>query len=493
MKAGWNLFRHFVFLPVLFLLSPGWAQQNPHGNLNMACEDCHSGTDWHTIVPGKFNHTQTGFSLDGVHRKTACFDCHQSLIFSDARPQCISCHTDVHKGELGNACEDCHSPQTWQNDTKMRVYHEQLNFPLTGVHANLDCASCHTNEQQRQYANTPVECAGCHLDNFMRTINPQHQKVGFSTKCETCHLLSDNDWRAATYAHTARFPLVGGHGGLQCEACHGAEYKALSIDCWNCHDNNYRNAKDPDHQAGGFNHDCTFCHNINAWSPADFNHDNTGFPLTGAHQSLDCISCHANGYINTPKDCWSCHAANYTAATDPDHTANNFSHQCETCHSTSAWSPATFDHSQTSFPLTGAHANINNCVDCHSNGYSNTPTACVACHQQNYDASTDPNHRAAGFPTTCEQCHSTSAWSPANWDHDSQYFPIYSGKHRGEWNVCSDCHVDAADYKRFECINCHEHDRSRTDSKHSGVSGYSYNSAACYNCHPTGSEEGGDD
>jgi hypothetical protein len=24
------------------------------------------------------------------------------------------------------------------------------------------------------------------------------------------------------------------------------------------------------------------------------------------------------------------------------------------------------------------------------------------------------------------------------------------------------------------------------DNQHSGVSGYSYNSSACYNCHPTG-------
>jgi hypothetical protein len=38
----------------------------------------------------------------------------------------------------------------------------------------------------------------------------------------------------------------------------------------------------------------------------------------------------------------------------------------------------------------------------------------------------------------------------------------------------------------FSCITCHAHNQSDMDNKHSGVSGYSYNSAACYQCHPTG-------
>ncbi len=490
---GRNLFHTFFIYVMFFLITFLQAQENPHGKIDFQCLDCHTSGDWHKIATAGFDHDQTGFALAGTHKKTACVNCHKSLVFSEVRTACIACHTDVHKAELGENCVDCHTPRTWQNDLQMREYHQELSFPLTGVHANLDCASCHKNEQQRQYANTPVECMGCHMDNFMSTINPQHRKVGFSTKCSTCHLPSDKDWRAATYTHSARFPLNGGHAGLQCAECHGSDYKAVSIDCWNCHDANYRAVKDPDHQANGFSHDCTTCHNINSWTPADFDHDKTAFPLSGAHKVLDCVACHNAGYGNTPVDCWSCHSSDFTASVNPDHVVNNFDHQCETCHTTTSWKPASFDHNQTGFPLTGAHASVSNCVDCHSNGYSNTSSACVACHQQNYDATTDPSHVAAQFPTTCEDCHSTNAWKPANWDHDGQYFPIYSGKHRGEWTVCADCHNNSGDYVKFECINCHEHDRTRTDSKHSGVSGYSYNSAACYDCHPTGTAEGGND
>jgi len=42
---------------------------------------------------------------------------------------------------------------------------------------------------------------------------------------------------------------------------------------------------------------------------------------------------------------------------------------------------ATFDHSQTPFPLTGAHATLT-CTQCHiHNIFAGTPTACYACHK----------------------------------------------------------------------------------------------------------------
>ncbi|RMG63668.1 MAG: hypothetical protein D6715_10875, partial [Calditrichaeota bacterium] len=146
-----------------------------------------------------------------------------------------------------------------------------------------------------------------------------------------------------------------------------------------------------------------------------------------------------------------------------------------------------FDHSQTQFPLTGAHVSLN-CVACHASGYTNTPTDCYSCHQANYNSTTNPNHQAAGFPTDCQNCHNTSNWNQTTWDHDNQYFPIYSGKHKGKWSVCADCHVDGNNFAVFECIFCHEHRKSKMDQKHQGVSGYVYLSTACYSCHPDGND-----
>ena len=67
----------------------------------------------------------------------------------------------------------------------------------------------------------------------------------------------------------------------------------------------------------------------------------------------------------------------------------------------------------TNFPLTGAHLSIS-CQDCHASGYQGTPTECVACHQTNYNNTTNPDHEALMLPTNCESCHSTNPdWQPA--------------------------------------------------------------------------------
>jgi len=61
------------------------------------------------------------------------------------------------------------------------------------------------------------------------------------------------------------------------------------------------------------------------------------FPLTGRHATLACADCHANGrYRGTARQCIECHAA---AA-----PVNHFPGSCDTCHSTAAWKPATFNH-----------------------------------------------------------------------------------------------------------------------------------------------------
>jgi nitrate/TMAO reductase-like tetraheme cytochrome c subunit len=161
----------------------------------------------------------------------------------------------------------------------------------------------------------------------------------------------------------------------------------------------------------------------------------------------------------------------------------NFPQDCSICHNTSAWTPASFNHALTRFPLTGAHISVA-CTSCHSNGvYAGTPTDCYSCHSREYTTTTDPNHVAAGFPRDCSTCHSTAAWTGATFTHAQ--FPIYSGTHAGRWSSCGDCHTNSSNYAVFSCTtSCH--DKTATDSNHRGVSGYVYNSANCYSCHPSG-------
>jgi nitrate/TMAO reductase-like tetraheme cytochrome c subunit len=710
-KTVMKKFYIIVFSVILFLLIVtlvSISQQSvemPHGDIKYDCDECHTAKNW-KVDPSRisFEHRKTGFPLIGVHAIAQCRACHQSLVFSKIGSACVDCHMDIHTGKLGIHCENCHSPVNWEDRQDQFQAHNRTLFPLLGVHALVDCDACHLNQQQDQFALTPVECFGCHLEDYNATENPNHKKAGFDLNCLECHqpqfptwqkttfqhtsafkldgahLQSDcngchaetfigtpiecigchrtdylnttnpnhvvfgfleectlchttqqwqgaffdhvqasgfalvgahmnlqcnechinnqvsglprdcfgchendyniatdpnhvqnnfnhdctlchstNAWEPATFDHNnTQFPLTGAHLSLQCIDCHAGGYTGTPTDCFSCHENDYNSVTDPNHVQNNFSHDCTQCHSTSAWEPATFDHNQTQFPLTGAHLSLQCIDCHANGYTGTPTDCFSCHENDFNSVTDPNHVQNNFSHDCTQCHSTSGWEPATFDHNQTQFPLTGAHLNLqcidchangytgtptdcfschdndynsvtdpnhvqNNfshdctlchstnawepatfdhnqtqfplsgahlnlqCIDCHANGYTGTPTDCYSCHSNDYNSTTNPNHVAAGFPTQCETCHNTSNWTQTTWNHDAQYFPIYSGRHQGEWTVCADCHVDPNNYSVFECIFCHEHnDPNELQSQHQGVSGYQYVSTACYNCHPNG-------
>jgi len=552
-----------IFIFALLISCTGYGQEakkNPHGTkFNVPCLTCHNETSWTDLSDLKFDHDKTGYVLAGGHKYVSCTSCHRNLIFNYVAVTCADCHTDIHKGELGVECENCHNFYNWENRQEIWEQHQQTNFPLIGAHSALDCRSCHVSEQQREFINQPVECKGCHLEAYNNSVNPVHPLAGFSLDCQACHSPTAFRWQNASFIHIASFVLQGGHDNLDCITCHEKSYKETSTDCFECHRLDYENAldpphalfgfptncenchtvfnwerssfdhtaesgfelvgahqttlclschinnqltglprdcigchetdynlaKDPDHIRNQMSTDCNLCHSQNAWEPATFDHANTTFPLTGAHVSLNCIECHSTGYQNTPSECWSCHEADYSSVEDPDHGQNNFDHNCMLCHTTMNWDVSNFDHSITNFQLTGAHV-VLDCDACHSSGFSNTPIECVACHQQDYDNTSDPNHAAAFFPLSCENCHTSTGWTPVNWDHDNQYFPIYSGSHREEWDSCSDCHVDLNDYARFECINCHEHRKSKMDEEHDEESDYEYNSQVCLSCHPTG-------
>jgi hypothetical protein len=171
----------------------------------------------------------------------------------------------------------------------------------------------------------------------------------------------------------------------------------IPSDCYSCHAANYQTA--PGHVANSFPHTCQQCHSITAWLPARYDH--TGFPLTGAHASLDCGRCHTGGTFGPlSSDCYSCHAADYQRA--PNHAALSFPQTCQQCHTTTAWTPSTFQHP---FPLSGPHNQ--SCTTCHTTGSTSTFN-CLNCHTA---ASTNGHHTGvAGYSynsQACYQCHRT--------------------------------------------------------------------------------------
>ena len=62
-------------------------------------------------------------------------------------------------------------------------------------------------------------------------------------------------------------------------------------------------------------------------------------------------------------------------------------------------------------------------------------------------------------------------------------FPIDRGPH-GKF-ACAECHRSSSFFE-FSCTDCHKHSRDKMDDKHKELGGYTYDSRACYSCHPGG-------
>ncbi len=321
-----------------------------------------------------------------------------------------------------------------------------------------------------------------------RPANP-HGK--FKGECSDCH--GATAWKPAKirakFDHAKfGFALEGAHAAAGCMSCHATlDFTQEKQLCVSCHEDIHR---------GEFGDECARCHSARSFidrAGMTRAHQTSRFPLTGAHAAIECEDCHRpagagqSRFVGQQADCAGCHLAEFNTVKSPDHVAGGFPQTCLNCHTTLTWGSARFDHAFTGFPLTGAHRPLA-CASCHTGGtYQGLNAACASCHQGNYDATTSPSHTLLGFSTLCQTCHNTASWAGATFDHDTQNFPIFSGVHAGKWANCATCHTDPANFTQFTCFNCHPHsDKVKTDGNHSQVAGYSYDSQACYTCHPRG-------
>ncbi|UCF66430.1 MAG: hypothetical protein JSV80_11605, partial [Acidobacteriota bacterium] len=447
-------------------------KKSPHGKIEDDCSLCHSNEGW---IPARvsedFNHERF-FALDGAHVQTNCRACHTSLVFSSAEQDCSSCHQDVHQAEMGTDCSRCHSTQSFIDHSEMLRNHVITRFPLTGSHAALDCDACHNREGSgaMEFVNVPTECVACHLDDYLRAREPDHEGLGFPKDCSECH--SSTEWSSShligsDFDHDRTgFPLTGAHRVVDCAACHvGGVFAGTDSDCISCHRTDFEATTEPDHLASGFDTNCSLCHTTTSWRGENFDHSTTAFPLTGSHQAVDCTACHGDGvFEGKSTECVSCHRTDYDGTADPPHAAAGFGTDCTSCHTTATWFGEGFDHNTTDFPLTGAHSGVT-CEACHADAvFDGKPTDCYSCHQTDYENTTDPNHIAAGYGTNCEACHDTTTWFGATFDHNATDFPL-TGAHAAA--ECNACHSDGVyDGKPTDCYSCHQTNYEATTNPH---------------------------
>ena len=311
------------------------------------------------------------------------------------------------------------------------------------------------------------------------TTNPNHVTAGFPQDCTVCH--TTTQWTGATFNHSTttippdRSPCAGHlpavpHRRQVCRAFYGM--LRVPPDRFQRHDQSESRLR-------RLQPDCTNCHTTVQWQGATFNHSTTQFPLTGAHVPVACQRCHTSGpYSSTPVACSACHMANFTGTTNPNHVTAGFPQTCTTCHTTTQWQGASFNHGTTRFILTGAHLQVS-CTLCHTNGrYAGTPTTCSSCHLSRYTGTTNPNHVAAGFPQDCSLCHTTTRWTGATFNHATTRFPL-TGAHVSL--QCQNCHA-GGQYAGMgtACANCHLSRYNATVNPNHRTAGFPQDCTVCH-------------
>jgi hypothetical protein len=400
--------------------------------------------------------------------------------------------------------------------------------PLTRAHAQLEglrsCIRCH---ELRQAGISPALCLSCHtpLARRLRARRGYHGRLS-EKDCASCHQehigaaadIVRLDTASFQHERTG-FPLRGAHATAGCRQCHSAErvvaadvrayassdgflsetYLGLATSCAGCHQS------ESSHEPTINRLPCERCHDERDWKTVDrFDHDESAYPLTGAHRTVLCARCHErSGKLQLTgiahAGCADCHH-------DPH--AGRFGAGCAGCHQTASWQrvpaaqvAARFDHARTRFPLRGVHARAA-CAACHDRSTAHrdgirltfpagsqaatfpppVSANCGSCH-------TDFHHgqvRRGG--EACERCHSEEAWLPVHFDaaaHERTRFAL-AGAHLAV--PCSECHVRASpelppqlQWQDLDCRACHA-----TDDPHRGIFG----TQACGSCHTNGGFKG---
>lgn len=406
--------------------------------------------------------------LSSAHARleARCDSCHTSFRKTAQNGQCSACHKGVgadiatgtryhgkHTPARTAACKSCHSEHKGRGYALIRLDragfdHALSDYPLTGAHARVACASCHGAGSN--YRGVPRDCASCH-----RKRDPHRGQLGAA--CQTCHVTAA--WkpvRGFDHARTS-FALTGAHRQATCIGCHaGQHWKGLATTCSSCH------ARDDAHK-GSRGSNCAGCHTTAAWKTVTFDHAATGFPLVGGHAAATCASCHGPGNVNRHpgRTCIACHAR------DDTHKGQNGS-DCASCHTPRSWRQTSFDHNRmTEFPLKGAHRTAK-CEGCHKQPAKavKPPATCFGCH------AADDTHKG-GNGMDCGRCHTAAAWKTVDFNHATMTdFPL-AGKHARV--RCEGCHVRPAGEVALstQCGSCHA-----KDDVHVGNLG-----ANCARCH----------
>ena len=276
---------------------------------------------------------------------------------------------------------------------------------LSKAHAKLEgldnCQKCH--EPGRKV--TAEKCLACHQPVAERIAAKKGVHHDVKGDCVSCHVehagvdaeLRPFDPKKFDHAAETGFALDGKHAPVaaNCQSCHKTRsFLTVQPACASCHDDKHKGRMGPD---------CAGCHSTAVPfkdAAKTFDHSKAAFPLTGAHASIACASCHKTPDFRVAKfgACNDCHR-------DPHVKPLGV---CASCHTTESFKATRrIDHDKTGFPLVGKHAQVA-CATCHVQPPTKVHLKsgkCADCHQ-------DP-HKGVFKGSDCASCHKETGLPPA--------------------------------------------------------------------------------
>ena len=345
----------------------------PNGKtLNVACELCHSPTNFTTFSGTVMRHQYV------------------------TTLTCMSCH------EIG---------MTWKTNTGVRLWVR----PSANHFKGKDCggSGCHSSRDKRALRPTAAQAAGGARSRattagggavaLAPSIGGRFSHARVVAPCVSCHTVASGTGKPANHVATSD----------NCSSCHTTlawlpvtrvDHTQVRGTCVSCHNGRVAKSKGTNHIAAS--NTCETCHTTNAWTPAHFDHvgvaahtcktchDGVHAPGTPANHvptSAQCDSCHGTlawkpaklDHATLTSNCVSCHNNNMALGVPATHMTTRL--DCAICHSYPDWSVSHFVHAASTYP--GDHKAALACTSCHTTNTEQIPWAspenagsCAGCH-----------------------------------------------------------------------------------------------------------------
>jgi len=224
------------------------------------------------IDASDFDHSVTGFVLDGQHSMLDCENCHVGGVFEELPRECSQCHDNVFATGTSSThipvvepCDTCHTTLGFEGSAMTTLMdHSVLSGQL--------CSSCHDNVtaigKSPTHVPTVLDCGECHnINNWVVSAFDHSTVVG--QPCVSCHNGVKETGKNAQHIATTD----------ACEACHltSSWVPTITVDhsqvmgvCSSCHDNIIATGKPANHIPT--TSECNACHSTLQWVPAAVDH-----------------------------------------------------------------------------------------------------------------------------------------------------------------------------------------------------------------------------